>query len=144
MVMGAKSNYDVGVSISILRIVIGGPSSESVAHVLDSSYVPLRVGSVAGGSTLVEDIKGAGYACLCKWHYLAASWLVLREHRVWTALLKAVEVVLSSVAPYAMGLVEGLVSNGLLERMAVLPAPEVEVQGASALTLFAFLFFSRG
>ena len=76
------SGHDAGVGIGVPRIFFGGPSPESVAHVLDPANVLLRKGSVTGSGTLVSNVECVSYACLLERHYLPPSRLVLREHCV--------------------------------------------------------------
>ena len=74
---------------------------------------------VASGRTLVQYVKRAGHAFLLKWHDLATSWFVVREHGVRLALLEAAQKVLCRMAPNAVCLIEQLRSDGLLELVAV-------------------------
>ena len=139
VVLGVKGDNDVGVGIGVLRIFFGGPSPESVAHVLDPANVLLRKGSVTGSGTLVEDVECVSNASLLERHYLPQSKLVLREHCVWSALLEAVEVVFRGVAPNAVRFVEKLGSHRLLEAVIVLVAPQLEVKVATSLALYVFV-----
>ena len=64
VVKGAEGDRTAGVGVGGLRILLSAPSSDTVAHVLNSANVLLCIGCVAGGSASVEDVKCAGHVVL--------------------------------------------------------------------------------